>query len=114
MGDARGHKHRHNPTESPAVAAGKLQRTDEDQDERGILDEVGLGAHPPQQRLLPAIAHADLIFLAKGGDAPAEPEVEQHCCDGAYERDRNRCHANALPPLRRIGCSRLQQRLHTL
>src|SRR5438067_3151758 len=49
------------------------------------------GSCPPSPTLT-------FIFLAKGGDAPAEPEVEQHCCDGAYERDRNRCHANAPTP----------------
>ena len=62
MGNARKDENPGNQGKAEPRCPGKLQAPKEDQDEGRILDEIGLGPHPPEQWLLTAIPDGDLEF----------------------------------------------------
>ena len=59
----------------PPVAAGQFEQAEQDQDDRHVLGIIAVGADPPEQRLVAAVADADLELPPQ----PAHPPASQMC-----------------------------------
>src|ERR1043165_9020497 len=71
-----------------AIAAAQLQQADQDEHDRHVLDIIGVGADPPQQRLVAAVAEPDPELAPDPADTGGEPDEEQGAGAGEGERDR--------------------------
>jgi hypothetical protein len=67
---------------------GQLDQAEQDQEEGRVLDEIGLGPHPPDQGLDAAVADRDLVEHAHPADAAPQPDVDQGGRPGDGESDR--------------------------
>ena len=74
--------------EDEVAADRQLERAEQDQEDRHVLGEIGVGAHPAQQHLVAAVAEADLERPPQPADPQAQPDVEDGGRAGHGQGDR--------------------------
>ena len=97
MNDAGEHEQdRHDP-EPKLWPFGQFDERKQDQEGRGIFDEVRLRSHAPGQGFIATVADDDLVALAQRDHPSRDPQIDQRGGGSDGEGNRQNDHGSGSP-----------------